>query len=165
MCCGQKGSGQHEPSSMGKPACSTRGTGKGGAQCEGSGCPRRPPPAPAFRSEVWGLLAGPLLMLPWPQLLVEGVEMGLPEPGQLLIIFHSIPPAEEEGGRDDRPAPTLVALPSPSRVPGVSEGMPGLLPLPRRGQVGHPHTTGAVCCPSPSQLSPFTQAPPAAPPQ
>jgi hypothetical protein len=52
-----------------------------------------PPPALTFRSSVLGFLTGSLFMLSSPKLLVEWVEVALPEPGQLLIIFHSIPPA------------------------------------------------------------------------
>lgn len=33
-------------------------------------------------------------MMPQSQLLVERVEVGLPEPGQLLVIFHSSLPAD-----------------------------------------------------------------------
>lgn len=49
-------------------------------------------PALTFRSDFVGLPTGFLFMLPWSKWLVERVEVGLPEPSQLLIIFHSIPP-------------------------------------------------------------------------
>lgn len=52
-----------------------------------------PKPKLTFRSDFLGLLIGFLFMMPCAKLLVEGVEVGLPEPNQLLIIFHSIPPA------------------------------------------------------------------------
>lgn len=60
-------------------------------------------PAPTFTRTVWPLFPGPLLMMPQSQLLVERVEVGLPEPGQLLIIFHSSPPAD--GTAEPSPVP------------------------------------------------------------
>lgn len=79
-------------------------------------------PAPTFRSDFWGLLTGPLLMLPRPKLLVERVEVGLPEPGQLLIIFHSIPPAGQ--GRAEmsiQPLDSLHSHPLPECL-GLQRG-------------------------------------------
>lgn len=43
--------------------------------------PHSPHPAPklTFRSDFVGLLVGFLFMMPWSKVLVEGVEVGLPE--------------------------------------------------------------------------------------
>lgn len=85
------------------------------------------PGTPTFRSQVGGLLASPLRMLPGSRLLVEGVEVGLPEPGQLLLTFHSTPPAGgDEAEVSVQPPRSGACL---LRVSGLSEQMP--LPLPR----------------------------------
>lgn len=135
----------------------------GGSWCEGpSHCPpRRPPrpPAPTFRSDVWGLLASPLLMLPCPKLLVEGVEVGLPEPGQLLIIFHSIPPA----GQGKAGAEVSRQLPAPSPDPSLHFGgfraMPDLVHSPRGSVRVRPTHHSLHPQLVPKQLSPSTRPP------
>lgn len=111
------------PRYLGKPACSTgRPRKRMGDQSEGQIAHSAFLPAPTFRSDFWGLLTGPLLMLPRPKLLVERVEVGLPEPGQLLIIFHSIPPAGQ--GRAEMSTQLLDSLhshPLPERL-GLQRG-------------------------------------------
>lgn len=91
-------------------------------------------------------------MPPWSQLLVERVEVGLPEPGQLLIIFHSTPPAGWGGAG----AEVSIQLPdslhlTPSLHFCALRG--DAWPLtPQEGLGGAPPYHG-------HHLNPFTQAP------
>lgn len=88
-----------------------------------AGC--HPAPKLTFRSD---LLTGFLFMMPRTKLLVEGVEVGLPEPNQLLIIFHSIPPAG--------PSTAEMSVPGSSWLIPFLQQHPGSFTSPRLGTWG-----------------------------